>query len=57
MTMKLATLIAPLALTLSAAASAQKPVVHQLPATPATVVHGYYWSEAKPALKDRKSVV
>ena len=51
MTMKIATLITPLALTLASVANAQKPTVHQLPATPATVVHGYYWSEAKPALK------
>lgn len=29
-------------------ASAQK--VHKLPATPATVAYGYYWSEAKPVL-------
>ena len=25
--------------------------VHQLPATPATVAYGFYWSEAKPALR------
>jgi len=25
--------------------------VHQLPATPSTVAYGYYWSEAKPALR------
>ncbi len=25
--------------------------VHQLPATPKTVAYGYYWSEAKPALR------
>jgi acetamidase/formamidase len=25
--------------------------VHKLPATPQTVVYGYYWSEAKPALR------
>jgi acetamidase/formamidase len=36
---------------LAATAHTQKPTVHQLPATPATVVHGYYWSEAKPALR------
>lgn len=30
-------------------AAAQK--VHQLPATPTTVAYGYYWSEAKPALR------
>ena len=33
----------------SVSASAQK--VHQLPATPTTVAYGYYWSEAKPALR------
>ena len=33
------------------AARAQSPKVHQLPATPATVVYGYYWSEAKPAVR------
>ena len=27
--------------------------VHPLPATPRTVVYGYYWSEAKPALRIR----
>ena len=31
------------------AAGAQ--TVHQLPATPTTVAYGYYWSEAKPALR------
>ena len=25
--------------------------VHQLPATPSTVAYGYYWSEAKPAIR------
>jgi len=39
-------------LALTSVASAQKPpVVHVLPATPATVAYGYYWSEAKPALR------
>jgi acetamidase/formamidase len=33
----------------SARAHAQK--VYQLPATPATVAYGYYWSEAKPAIR------
>jgi acetamidase/formamidase len=28
----------------------QTPTVHQLPATPATVAYGFYWSEAKPAI-------
>jgi acetamidase/formamidase len=32
-------------------ASAQSPTVHQLPATPTTVAYGYYWSEAKPAIR------
>jgi acetamidase/formamidase len=36
-------------LMLASALDAQ--TVHQLPATPATVVYGYYWSEAKPALR------
>ena len=35
----------------STVASAQTPKVHQLPATPATVAYGYYWSEAKPAIR------
>ena len=34
-----------------ASASAQQPVVHQLPATPTTVAYGYYWSQAKPAIR------
>ncbi len=33
------------------AIDAQTPTVHQLPATPTTVAYGYYWSEAKPALR------
>ena len=31
--------------------SAQAPKTHRLEATPATVAYGYYWSEAKPALR------
>jgi acetamidase/formamidase len=44
-----------LCLSLFAATSAfaQAPVVHKLPATPATVAYGYYWSEAKPAIRVR----
>ena len=42
-----ATVVLPLA------ARAQKPTVHRLPATPSTVAYGYYWSEAKPALRIR----
>jgi acetamidase/formamidase len=34
---------------LSTTAGAQK--VHQLPATPSTVAYGYYWFDAKPALR------
>ena len=47
--------LAPVALVtlLAAFAHAQAPVVHQLPATPTTVAYGYYWAEAKPALRIR----
>src|SRR4051812_43258172 len=38
-----------LAAILSTTATAQR--VHQLPATPATVAYGYYWFDAKPALR------
>src|SRR5262245_60651479 len=31
--------------------SAQSPRTHRLEATPETVAYGYYWSEAKPALR------
>jgi acetamidase/formamidase len=34
-------------------ASAQSPKIHHLEATPTTVAYGYYWSEAKPALRIR----
>jgi acetamidase/formamidase len=30
---------------------AQAPVVHRLPATPQTVAYGFYWAEARPALR------
>jgi acetamidase/formamidase len=33
------------------AAHAHPPKTHRLEATPATVVYGYYWSEAKPVLR------
>jgi acetamidase/formamidase len=33
------------------ASQAQTPKTHRLEATPSTVVYGYYWSEAKPALR------
>lgn len=35
----------------ASAAFAQAPTVHSLPATPTTVAYGYYWSEAKPAIR------
>lgn len=34
-----------------AAVASQAQKVHQLPATPATVAYGFYWSEAKPAIR------
>ncbi|HYS69626.1 MAG TPA: acetamidase/formamidase family protein [Gemmatimonadaceae bacterium] len=37
------------AITIGSASPAQ--TIHQLPATPSTVAYGYYWSEAKPALR------
>ena len=38
-------------LTTCLAAYAQPPHTHRLEATPATVVYGYYWSEAQPVLR------
>ncbi|MEO7963012.1 MAG: acetamidase/formamidase family protein [Gemmatimonadaceae bacterium] len=35
----------------SAAKPSAKSVVHRLPVTPETVAYGYYWSDAKPALR------
>jgi acetamidase/formamidase len=35
----------------AAVVRAQSPKTHRLEATPATVAYGYYWSEAKPALR------
>jgi acetamidase/formamidase len=35
----------------AASSFAQTPKTHRLEATPATVAYGYYWSEAKPALR------
>jgi acetamidase/formamidase len=43
-------LIVVLALT-AASAAAQTPKTHRLEAAPDTVAYGYYWSEAKPALR------
>jgi acetamidase/formamidase len=45
---------AALALGLSAAtAAAQSPSTHRLEATPDTIAYGYYWSDARPALRIR----
>ncbi len=41
----------PLLLALAVAASAQSGKSHRLEATPDTVAYGYYWSEAKPAVR------
>lgn len=40
-----------LVLSLVVGATSQAQAVHQLAATPTTVAYGYYWSEAKPALR------
>ncbi|MDB4889135.1 MAG: acetamidase [Gemmatimonadetes bacterium] len=48
MTMK-RTIVLVLLSVLSATSAAQN--VHQLPATPSTVAYGYYWFDAKPALR------
>lgn len=49
--MKRASLGILVALACAAIAHAQKPATHRLEATPATVVYGYYWADAKPALR------
>ena len=36
---------------IAAFAQSRTPVTHRLEATPETVAYGYYWSEAKPALR------
>jgi acetamidase/formamidase len=43
--------VAAVALALGAGGMAQSPRTHRLEATPTTVAYGYYWSEAKPALR------
>lgn len=54
----LTTLLALLALAPSTApAQGQQPAVHRLPATPETVTYGYYWSQARPALRVRSGDV
>jgi acetamidase/formamidase len=50
--MKLSRIIVPvMALAMAFAAHAQQPKTHRLEATPSTVVYGYYWADAKPALR------
>jgi acetamidase/formamidase len=44
-------LVAVVALTLLPVSGIAAQKVHQLPATPTTVAYGYYWSEAKPAIR------
>src|SRR5215467_9905162 len=44
-------LAAALCASLSAILAAQSPKTHRLEATPDTVAYGYYWSDAKPALR------
>jgi len=44
-------IVAVLAVSGVIAAQAPKPRTHRLEATPETVAYGYYWSEAKPALR------
>src|SRR5260370_39652389 len=38
-------------LTVALAGQTRTPVTHRLEATPSTVAVGYYWAEAKPALR------
>ena len=37
--------------------ASQAPTVHRLPATPETVAYGYYWADARPALRIRSGDV
>src|SRR5262249_10534089 len=47
----LLSILAAAALTAGVVAQTQEPKVHRLLATPDTIAYGYYWSEAKPALR------
>src|SRR5207248_2704473 len=49
--MKAATCVAAGALFVALAAQTHSPQTHRLEATPSTVAYGYYWSDAKPALR------
>ncbi|HEV3139098.1 MAG TPA: acetamidase/formamidase family protein, partial [Vicinamibacterales bacterium] len=48
---KSAALLLAVSAALAAHPAAQSPKTHRLEATPETVAYGYYWSEAKPALR------
>src|ERR1043166_79339 len=48
---KRAALILAVVAAYAASLGAQSPKTHRLEATPDTVAYGYYWSEAKPALR------
>ena len=49
--MKAAACVAAGALFVALAAQTHSPQTHRLEATPSTVAYGYYWSDAKPALR------
>jgi acetamidase/formamidase len=49
--MRILPLVLVLACSTAMAAAQSKPRTHRLEATPATIVYGYYWSEAKPILR------
>ena len=48
---RIARFAALLMLTAVPAAAQNSPPLHRLPATPSTVAYGYYWAQAKPALR------
>jgi acetamidase/formamidase len=49
--MRILPLVLVLSFSAASVAAQSKPRTHRLEATPATVVYGYYWSEAKPVLR------
>ncbi|HUQ45116.1 MAG TPA: acetamidase/formamidase family protein [Gemmatimonadaceae bacterium] len=57
MTARIPSLLVLAAVLLPVVARAQTPTIHRLDATPSTVAYGYYWSEAKPALRIRSGDV
>src|SRR5919201_4252680 len=48
---RVATCVAGGALLVALAAQTRSPKTHRLEATPSTVAYGYYWSDARPALR------